>query len=69
MKLLKIALLQIAPCSTLTENLEKGLEACKKAKEMGLTLHCSLKCGAMDITSTGRLMSGKRKQFQWTVNL
>lgn len=35
MKLLKIALLQIAPCSTLTENLEKGLEACKKAKEMG----------------------------------
>jgi len=32
---LKIALLQIAPCGTLKDNLTKGIEACKKAKEMG----------------------------------
>lgn len=32
MKNLKIALLQIAPCRTLGENLEKGIEYCKKAK-------------------------------------
>lgn len=35
MKLLKIALLQLSPCDTLGENLEKGMEGCKKAKEMG----------------------------------
>ena len=35
MKLLKIALLQIAPCGTLEENLKKGLDCCRKAKEMG----------------------------------
>lgn len=35
MSVLKIALLQIAPCDTLAENLEKGMEYCKKAKEMG----------------------------------
>ena len=34
MSLLKIALLQIAPCSTLNENLEKGINYCKKAKEL-----------------------------------
>lgn len=34
MNLLKIALLQIAPCGTLNENLEKGLLYCRKAKEM-----------------------------------
>ncbi len=33
--MLKIALLQIAPCNTLAENLEKGIRACKKAKECG----------------------------------
>lgn len=33
--LLKIALLQIAPCKTLGENLEKGLKACRQAKERG----------------------------------
>ncbi|MBR4288189.1 MAG: carbon-nitrogen hydrolase family protein [Clostridia bacterium] len=32
---LKIAFLQIAPCGTLEKNLEKGIAACKKAKEMG----------------------------------
>lgn len=32
---LKIALLQIAPEGTLNENLEKGINACRKAKEMG----------------------------------
>ncbi len=30
---LKIALLQIAPCKTLEENLEKGIVCCRKAKE------------------------------------
>lgn len=35
MYLLKIALLQIAPCKTLKENLEKGSGYCKKAKERG----------------------------------
>lgn len=34
MNLLKIALLQIAPCNTLKENLEKGITNCRKAKEM-----------------------------------
>lgn len=32
---LKIALLQIAPCGSLEKNKRKGIEACKKAKEMG----------------------------------
>lgn len=35
MNTLKIALLQIAPCGTLEKNLEKGIHACRKAKEMG----------------------------------
>lgn len=35
MDFLKIALLQIEPCSTLEMNLKKGIEYCKKAKEMG----------------------------------
>lgn len=35
MNSLNIALLQIAPCDTLAGNLEKGIEYCKKAKEMG----------------------------------
>lgn len=35
MNMLKIALLQIAPCNTLKENLEKGIEYCEKAGEMG----------------------------------
>lgn len=35
MNILKIALLQITPCGTLSENLDKGLEYCKKAKEKG----------------------------------
>ena len=34
-KMLKIALLQIKPCRTLGENLQKGIQTCKKAKEMG----------------------------------
>lgn len=34
-KLLKIALLQIAPGKTLEENLEKGLRFCRKAQEAG----------------------------------
>lgn len=32
---LKIALLQISPCNTLTENLQKGFQACRKAKSFG----------------------------------
>lgn len=35
MSMLKIALLQIAPCKNLDENLEKGIACCKKAKEKG----------------------------------
>lgn len=35
MQLLKIALLQIAPCDTRDENLEKGLQACERAKAAG----------------------------------
>lgn len=33
--MLKIALLQIAPCKNVDENLEKGIVCCKKAKEKG----------------------------------
>lgn len=35
MKKLKIALLQICPCNTLDENLKKGIEFCRKAKDRG----------------------------------
>lgn len=35
MSFLKIALLQISPCKTLKENLEKGIKYCEKAKERG----------------------------------
>lgn len=35
MAALKIALLQIAPCSCLERNLEKGITSCKQAKELG----------------------------------
>lgn len=35
MKILKIALLQIAPCDTLQENMEKGIRYCRIAKENG----------------------------------
>ena len=35
MDILKIALLQIAPCGSLDANLEKGMEACRMAKKKG----------------------------------
>ena len=35
MRTLKIALLQSAPCDSLRANLEKGREACRRAREMG----------------------------------
>lgn len=35
MSILKIALLQIAPCGSLQGNLEKGIKYCEKAKEQG----------------------------------
>ncbi len=35
MRTLKIALLQIAPCGALNENLEKGIIFCRRAREMG----------------------------------
>ena len=35
MNLLKIALLQIAPCGTLEKNLEKGVSYCRKAAALG----------------------------------
>lgn len=44
MKLLNIALLQISPCGTLEGNLEKGLEACRKAKEMGADIALFPEC-------------------------
>ncbi len=37
-KIMKIALLQMTPCGTLKENLQKGVEYCKKAKERGADL-------------------------------
>lgn len=33
--LLKIALLQIKPCHTLEKNMQKGIQACKRAKSLG----------------------------------
>jgi hydrolase, carbon-nitrogen family len=38
MKLLKIALLQLKPCNTLQKNKIKGIEYCKKAKEMDVDI-------------------------------
>lgn len=35
MSILRIALLQISPCGGTEANLVKGLECCRKAKEMG----------------------------------
>ncbi|MGI6177569.1 MAG: carbon-nitrogen hydrolase family protein [Eubacterium sp.] len=35
MNVLKIALLQIKPCKTIEENLRKGMEACRAAKQKG----------------------------------
>lgn len=35
MAILRVALLQIAPADTLEENLQKGILACRKAREMG----------------------------------
>ena len=35
MSLLKIALLQITPCGDLHGNLDKGMDCCRKAKELG----------------------------------
>ena len=34
-RMLNIALLQLEPCGTLEENREKGLRACREAREMG----------------------------------
>lgn len=34
-KILKIALLQIAPCETMEDNLEKGIQACREAQRSG----------------------------------
>lgn len=35
MHILKVALLQLAPCKTLQENLKKGIQSCRTAKECG----------------------------------
>ncbi|MEF2575247.1 MAG: carbon-nitrogen hydrolase family protein [Eisenbergiella sp.] len=35
MKLLNIALLQLAPCVSLSQNLKKGIDACREAKRKG----------------------------------
>lgn len=36
--MLKVALLQLMPGNTLKENLEAGLAACRKAREMGANI-------------------------------
>ena len=51
MSFLKIALLQAAPCTTEKENLEKGLEYCRRAKEMGADIALFPKCGAAVMTA------------------
>ena len=46
MSKLHIALLQILPGETREENLETGINACRKAKEMGRISPCFRKCSA-----------------------
>ena len=48
MEFFHIALLQIAPCDGLAENLEKGIRFCKQAKAMGRISPCFRRCGATD---------------------
>ena len=52
MDLLKIALLQIAPCGMLNENLEKESNTAEKQKRQVRILRCSRKCGAVDMIFT-----------------
>ena len=40
MRILKIALMQIAPCGSLDGNLKKGLEYCEKAAALGADRPC-----------------------------
>ena len=47
--MLKIALLQLTPKDSLSENLEKGILACQKAHQMGADMPCFPKCGVMAI--------------------
>ncbi len=59
MNLLKIALLQISPCKTLKENLEKGIQYCKKAKESDADIVLF-----PEMWSNGyNIYDGKQKQF------
>lgn len=45
MSILKIALMQIAPCGSLDGNLKKGLECCEKAAALGTDIaHFSRVC-------------------------
>ncbi len=46
---MKIALLQLLPTGTLEGQLEKGLEACRRAKAMGRILPCFRRCGVADM--------------------
>ena len=52
MHVLKIALLQIAPCGSLEGNLEKGYKPAKRQRSWERTSPCFPKCGAMVIGST-----------------
>lgn len=64
MHLLKIALLQIAPCGTLNENLEKAYSIAEKRQSSARILLCSPKCGAMGIIyMTDLPKNGRPKQF------
>ena len=57
---LKIALLQISPCGSLEKNLEKGIQCCRQAKEMGadIALFPEMWSCGYDICS--------RSAYEWT---
>ena len=70
MNILKVALLQIAPMCSLEGNLAKGIESCKKAKNMGADIALFPKCTIADTIYTKDLMKcGKKMQYLATVDL
>ena len=67
---IKIALLQIAPCKTLEENLEKEWDTAGKPEKEALISHYFPKCGVTDTGfMAGLLRNGKRKPFRLTAAL
>ena len=61
MSLLNIALLQIAPGNTLEENLQKGIEACKKANIYDFIMSLPQRLDTV-IGERGIKLSGGQKQ-------